>query len=255
MVSIGSYQLGHDDSFVVKLDQSLGYDILRCESEIVGESKSVTLLPILVDLGLLLDLKTWIALLALSYALKSKLEMDVACGYDILHREVEIVDDSFVVKLNFELDILRREVEIVDGSFVVKLSFELDILCLDFFIGCFVVKLKSKGCIASCGHDFLHREVEIVDGSFVVKFSFELDIIRREVEIQGLHYCLWAQYPSSVALLLVGTISIVVKLKSKGYNVSSPISFAVKLKLTLIETGKLFAESNILRCEVEIDSE
>ncbi|KAE8668812.1 protein MID1-COMPLEMENTING ACTIVITY 1-like [Hibiscus syriacus] len=52
--------------------------------------------------------------------------------HDILRREVEIVDGSFLKSKGCIAacghDILRREIEIVDGSFVVKLSFELDIL-------------------------------------------------------------------------------------------------------------------------------
>ncbi|KAE8701902.1 hypothetical protein F3Y22_tig00110503pilonHSYRG00009 [Hibiscus syriacus] len=112
--------MGGDDSFVVKLGQSFGYDILRCEVEIVE----------------------WL----IRCELESNIRTDVVYGHDILRCEVEIVDGPFVVKLSLELDIIRheveiqskdvadghdiirREVEIVDGPFIVKLSLELDII-------------------------------------------------------------------------------------------------------------------------------
>ncbi|KAE8707607.1 hypothetical protein F3Y22_tig00110383pilonHSYRG00400 [Hibiscus syriacus] len=129
-------------------------------------------------------------------------KLNQSSGYDILRCEVKIVDDSFAVKLSRSVghDILRRELEIVDGSFVVKLSLELDILCREVEIQGLFHQIEMD---ASCGHNILHHEVEIVDGSFVVNLSFKLDILRCEVEIQ-----------SRVVLVLVGTITFVMKLKS-----------------------------------------
>ncbi|KAE8663080.1 hypothetical protein F3Y22_tig00113123pilonHSYRG00255 [Hibiscus syriacus] len=120
--------------------------------------------------------------------------------------EVELVC-PFVVELNLCClewhDILRRGVEITGGPFVVKLSLDLDILRCEVEIQVLYVAGR---------HDSLRCEVETVDDPFIVKFGFELDIFRREVEIYSRANC--------VAL--------------------SSISFAVKLKLTLTETGKLF---------------
>ncbi|KAE8657832.1 hypothetical protein F3Y22_tig00116980pilonHSYRG00038 [Hibiscus syriacus] len=120
--------------------------------------------------------------------------------------EVELVR-PFVVELNLCClewhDILRRGVEIADGLFVVKLSLDLDILRCE---------VEIQVLYVAGGHNSLRREVKTVDNPFIVKFDFELDIFRREVEI----------YPQANCVAL------------------SSISFAVKLKLTLIETGKLF---------------
>ncbi|KAE8681227.1 hypothetical protein F3Y22_tig00111338pilonHSYRG00409 [Hibiscus syriacus] len=98
-----------DDPFVGKL--SLELDILHLE--IVDG-------PFVVKLSLELDIlhrkveiqsnDEWHDILRRE--LKSNLRMDVTGGHDILRREVEIVDDLFVVKLSLELDIIHREVEI-----------------------------------------------------------------------------------------------------------------------------------------------
>ncbi|KAE8688881.1 Heat shock cognate 70 kDa protein [Hibiscus syriacus] len=82
------------------------------------------------------------------------------------------------------------------------------------------VKLEGFG-----GYDSFRREVETVDGPFVVKLSLELDILHRSC-------------PFAVKLKLT--------LKSCLLTASRP--FTVKLRLCCLE-------SNILRCEVEIDSE
>ncbi|KAE8664917.1 hypothetical protein F3Y22_tig00112738pilonHSYRG01021 [Hibiscus syriacus] len=81
-------------------------------------------------------------------------------GHNILLRVIEIVGDSFVVKLSFELDILRCEVEIQSRVVLLhQIGFELDILRCEVEIQSSVV--------------FLHQ------------IGFELDILRCEVEIQS----------------------------------------------------------------------
>ncbi|KAE8712634.1 hypothetical protein F3Y22_tig00110239pilonHSYRG00176 [Hibiscus syriacus] len=91
----------------MKAGRSFGYDILRCEVEIVGIGK-------------------WflVAILDLDDLFVVRLSRSV--GHDILCREVEIVDGSFVMKLSFELDILRCEVEI--QVLFHQIGSELDIL-------------------------------------------------------------------------------------------------------------------------------
>ncbi|KAE8669798.1 hypothetical protein F3Y22_tig00112217pilonHSYRG00184 [Hibiscus syriacus] len=120
--------------------------------------------------------------------------------HDSIRREVETVDDPFVVKLSLGIryplsrpfvvelnlcclewhDILCRGVEIAGGPFVVKLSLDLDIIHCE-------VEIQVLYVVG--GHDSLRREVETVDDPFIVKFSFELDIFRREVEIYSRANC------------------------------------------------------------------
>ncbi|KAE8662435.1 hypothetical protein F3Y22_tig00113337pilonHSYRG00061 [Hibiscus syriacus] len=160
--------------------------------------------------------------------LKSNMEMDAACVYDSLRREVETMGSPFTVKLSQELDIFRREVEIqvscivpIPISSTVKLKLALELgNCLLTTSRPFAVNLNLC-CLES---NILRCEVEI--GSETGK------PLRREVEPQN------------------GTISSVVELKSWmcGYDilrrgveiVDGP--FVVKLSLDL----------NILRREVEI---
>ncbi|KAE8676740.1 hypothetical protein F3Y22_tig00111582pilonHSYRG00907 [Hibiscus syriacus] len=161
------------------------------------------------------DLKTSIALLDLCYATNdsafelSGIELKGLWQITLLALSYA-ANDITLLALSYvanERNILRREVEIVEGPFFVKLS--LDLIS-------FVVKLKSNLKMNVTGeHDSLRREVETVDGPFIVKLSLDLNILRREVEIQ---VCI----------------------------VSSPISFAVKLKLALNKTEKPF------RREVEL---
>ncbi|KAE8704123.1 Metal transporter Nramp2 [Hibiscus syriacus] len=113
--------------FVVTLSQSIEHDILLLEVEIVGESKSDYLLPILVDLGLLLDLKTWITILALIYDVN-----DVPLKLSVIELEglwqIALLDLSYAAErtrtqkslialldLSYaanDANIIRREIEI-----------------------------------------------------------------------------------------------------------------------------------------------
>ncbi|KAE8670573.1 hypothetical protein F3Y22_tig00112124pilonHSYRG00065 [Hibiscus syriacus] len=154
------------------------------------------------------------------------LRCEVEIGYEIGKLFVDIQQPlrssngtiSSVVELKSWMcgyDILRRGVKIVDDPFIVKLSLDLNILRR---------QVEIQVLYVAGGHNSLHREVETVNDPFIVKVDFDLDILRREVEIYSRANC--------VAL--------------------SPISFAVKFKLTLNEIGKLFIDRQLpLRCEVE----
>ncbi|KAE8695361.1 hypothetical protein F3Y22_tig00110718pilonHSYRG00086 [Hibiscus syriacus] len=181
--------------------------------------------------------------------LKSNLEMNVSGGHDSLHREVETVDDPFIVKLSLELDILRRELKynlkmnVASSpiSFTVKLKLALNKtekpLCRELSLELNIIhrEVEIQACIVSSPISFIVKlklalneigkplHLKIVDGPFIVKLSLDLNILRREVEIQA---CI----------------------------ISSPISFTVKLKLAPNEIGKPLRHESLLRVPYAISS-
>ncbi|KAE8690619.1 Ferredoxin-1 [Hibiscus syriacus] len=181
-----------DGPFFVKLSMEL--DILRREVEIQSKVKPWSWISFVVKL---------------KSNLKSILEMDVAYVYDSLHREVETVSGSFVVKLS----LLKLALKL-GSPFVMKLSPEWhDILHRRVEI-MDVVEIQVSYVVG--GHDSLRREVETMDDPFIVKFGFELDIILREVEIYS----------------------------RANFIASSSITFAAKLKLTLKAVKKIMCAKN-----------
>ncbi|KAE8688896.1 Detected protein of unknown function [Hibiscus syriacus] len=164
----------------------------RVDLREIGESESDTLLLILVDLGILLDLETWIALLVLSYAAN-----DGAFELSGVELEDNILDLSYAAN-DITLLALSYAVNDVPSKLsVIKLKGLWQIALLDLSYATNDSNSKAFG-----GHDSLRREVETVDGPFVVKLSLELDILvvkfkskylccfeanilRREVEIDS----------------------------------------------------------------------
>ncbi|KAE8732461.1 Squamosa promoter-binding-like protein 8 [Hibiscus syriacus] len=127
-----------------------------------------------------------------------------------------------------------------------------------------MIPFVVKFCVAACVHDSLRREVETASGPSVVKLS----LLKLALELGNC--LLTVSRPFAVKLSLCCLESNILRFEIQVSCIApSPISSVVKLKLALKLTNCLLTvscpftvklslcclESNILHCEVEIDSE
>ncbi|KAE8695680.1 Histidine acid phosphatase family protein isoform 2 [Hibiscus syriacus] len=177
----------------------------------------------------------------------SKHDYNTLCkvNLDQPKQKPEPISRPFAVKLSLcclKSNILRCEVEI--GSEIGKLFVDnqSSLRCEVELVRPFVVELNLC-CLE--WHDILRRGVEIAGDPFVVKLSLDLDILRCEVEIQALYVRREDETMDDPFIVKfsfeLDIFRREVKIYSRANRVAlSSISFAVKLKLTLTETGKLF---------------